>query len=514
VITAVRGWGVAVASAQLSQLLTTALMRHLLALPLPFFEKRHTGDLLTRIGSLDAVRSILATSVVGLCVDGTVVLLTGIVLCIYDTTLGLLATAMLVLLALLRLALYSRQRRLDDAWLHEQAGEQTCTIETLRTLASVRAVNGEPVRLARLGERITRRIIAGLDVARFQVNTTFIESLLQAALHITIIWFAANKVMHTPEVFSLGMLFAFMAWKNQFSERAGSLVNHLVSCRLLELHLARLADITATTPTVVHDRLATTDRLSGDIFLKHLGFRHGPMEPWVLRNLSVRIPAGRMTAIVGASGTGKTTLAKLLLGLYEAEEGSITIGGVPLCRENVALWRRTAGVVLQDDQLLAGTVADNIAFQSGDMDLQRVEQAAAYAGLHEEVCRMPMGYLSLVGDLGSTLSSGQKQRLLIARALYRKPEVLLLDEGSAHLDPTSEERLTELLVAIPCTRIVIAHRPAWVRRADQILELVDGELIDVTARWRQHEPSVPAGTLAGRPDGLIEGRFEDLDFTQ
>ncbi|MBM4206055.1 MAG: peptidase domain-containing ABC transporter [Gammaproteobacteria bacterium] len=497
VINAVRTWGVAVASARLSQLLTTSLMRHLLALPLPFFERRHTGDLLTRIGSLDAVRSILATSVVGLCVDGTVVLLTATVLCIYDATLGLLAVGMLILLALLRLALYSHQRQLDDTYLHEQAGEQTCTIETLRTLASVRAVNGESQRLARMSERITRRIASGLDVARFQVNTTLVESLLQGALHITIIWFAANKVMHTPELFSLGMLFAFMAWKGQFSDRAGSLVGHLISCRLLELHLARLADITATTGTVITDRLGTTDRLSGDIQIQRLSFRHSPMEAWVLQELDVLIPAGRMTAIIGASGTGKTTLAKLLLGLCEPEGGSIAVGGVPLCRENMVLWRRSTGVVLQDDQLLAGTVADNIAFQSGDMDLERVQQAAEFAGLHEEICRMPMGYLSLVGDLGSSLSSGQKQRLLIARALYRKPDVLLLDEGSAHLDPVSEAKLAELLAAIPCTRIVIAHRPAWVQYADQILELTDGRLVDVTGQWRARPSSVPVSPVIG-----------------
>ncbi len=196
-----------------------------------------------------------------------------------------------------------------------------------------------------------------------------------------------------------------------------------------------------------------------------------------------------MTAIIGASGTGKTTLTKLLLGLYTPTEGELTIGGIPLCPENVVLWRSRTGVVLQDDQLLSGTVADNIAFQSGDMDLERIEQAATFAGLHDDIRRMPMGYLSLVGDLGLTFSSGQKQHLLIARALYRKPDVLLFDEGSAHLDPVSEDQLAGLLANIPCTRIVIAHRPSWVRRADRVLELSDGELIDVTQSWRKNEDS-------------------------
>ncbi len=213
VIAAVRGWGVAVASAHLSRLLNWSLMRHLLTLALPFFEKRHTGDILTRLGSLEAVQAVITTGVVGIAVDGTVVLFTGIVLCIYDVSLGLLAVGMLITLALLRLGLYSRQRRLDDNFLHQQAKEQTHVIETLRALTSICVVNGESRRLARASDLITRRIAAGLEIARFEVGTTLLESVLQGALHITIIWFAATRVMTTPETFSLGMLFAFMAWK-------------------------------------------------------------------------------------------------------------------------------------------------------------------------------------------------------------------------------------------------------------------------------------------------------------
>lgn len=502
VITAVRGWGVAVTSAHLSRHLQWSLMRHLLSLALPFFEKRHAGDILSRLGSLDAVQTVITTRVTGLVVDTTVVLFTGIVLCIYDLSLGLLAVGMLVLLALLRLALYPKQRRLDDLLLHQQAREHTHTLETLRAITGIRAVNGESRRLAGASELITRRIAAGLDVARFQVATGLLESVLQGALHTAIIGFAASRVMHSPETFSLGMLFAFMAWKNQFSERATSLVGHFIACRLLDLHLCRIADITLEPAVVTPSRTGTCDRLSGPIRVEKLGFRHGPREPWILRDLDFEIPERAMTAIIGASGTGKTTLARLLLGLYEPEEGQIRVGKVPLCRDNAPLWRRTCGVVLQDDQLLSGTIADNIAFHSGDMDLERVEQAANFAGLHEDVRQMPMGYLTLVGDLGSTLSSGQKQRLLIARALYRQPEVLLFDEGSAHLDPVSEEQLAEQLANIPCTRIVIAHRPSWVQRADLILELAGGRLTDVTRTWRETQRS------------FIRGRIEPLDLQQ
>lgn len=492
-LTALRGWAVAVASAHLSRGLATSLTAHLLNLPLQFFERRHTGDILNRIASLEVVRSVITSSVVGIVVDGAVILLTSLAMLAYDTQLGILAIAMLTLMMAIRLLLYPRQRTLEDQSLHAQAREQTCAIESVRAMSGIRTANGEHARHRRWSHLLTQRIGAELDIARFQVGTCLLENLLQGALHLVIIWLAAKLVMTSPQDFTLGMLFAFMAWKNQFSERSATFVNHLIACRMLDVHLNRIGDIALEPAAISHARSGTLDVPGGDIKLNRIGFRHAATEAWVLHELDLHIPAGGMVAIIGSSGCGKTTLAKLLLGLYEPETGSITVGEVPLRAENTPLWRCHTGAVLQDDQLFSGTIADNIAFPETSFNLADVEQASAFAGIHEEIRCMPMGYLSLVGDLGSSLSGGQKQRLLIARALYRRPQVLILDEGSAHLDSANEAMIGELLTTLPCTRIVIAHRPAWVQRADRVLELRDGRLFDVTREWQIRDTSARPG---------------------
>ena len=262
----------------------------------------------------------------------------------------------------------------------------------------------------------------------------------------------------------------------------------MLSCRLLDLHLQRVGDILLAEPELQSTPDTAAETPTTDITLNELGFRYGAQDPWVFRNLSCTLPAGQLITIVGPSGSGKTTLMKLLLGLYAPVEGDIQIGCRPLDRSYAPLWRKRLGIVLQEDQLISGTIADNIALLTGDLDLERVQQSAVLAGIHEEICLMPMGYLSLVGDLGSSLSSGQKQRLLIARALYRQPEVLFLDEGTAHLDPAREAQLCDVLASLPITRIVVAHRPALIRKADLILSLTPSGLVDITGQWQASLP--------------------------
>src|SRR5690606_12557420 len=172
---------------------------------------------------------------------------------------------------------------------------------------------------------------------------------------------------------------------------------------------------------------------------RQLSFRYADAEPYVLRQLDLRIPAGQCIAITGASGCGKTTLIKLLLGLLEPTEGEILVGGVPLRQGGLRHWRRQVGTVMQDDALFTGSIADNIGFFDPSPDPQRVQACAGLAAIHAEIAAMPMGYHTLVGDGGAGLSGGQKQRLLLARALYKQPRVLVLDEATSHLDAGNEQ---------------------------------------------------------------------------
>ncbi len=214
----------------------------------------------------------------------------------------------------------------------------------------------------------------------------------------------------------------------------------------------------------------------GQIEARNLTFRYGASDPVLIDNCSLTIPHGEFVAITGPSGSGKSTLLKLLLGLYPTDAGEILLDGHVATPALWRTWRAQIGVVAQDDRLLSGTIADNIAFFDPDLQMERVIHAAANSRIHEEILRMPMQYLSLIGDMGSALSGGQRQRILLARALYRDPKVLILDEGTANLDEVTESAIVDLIAGLPITRIVVAHRPALVGRADTVYLLQGGQL--------------------------------------
>ncbi len=271
------------------------------------------------------------------------------------------------------------------------------------------------------------------------------------------------------------MLIAFLSFRQTFTDRVMALINQAIQFRFLGLHLERLADIVATEPETTDEILPQLE-VRGAMRLQDLDFQYGPADRPILSQLNLTIEPGEFIAITGASGGGKTTLLKLMLGLQAPTGGRIELDGQPATPALWRAWREKVGLVAQDDRLLSGTIADNIAFFDPDLDMARVQHAAMAAQVHEDIARLPMQYLSLVGDMGSTLSGGQRQRVLLARALYRQPRILVLDEGTANLDVQTEEVIAELIAALPITRIVVAHRPALLARAGRVMVMTDGGL--------------------------------------
>ncbi|WP_045758612.1 ATP-binding cassette domain-containing protein, partial [Xanthomonas albilineans] len=213
------------------------------------------------------------------------------------------------------------------------------------------------------------------------------------------------------------------------------------------------------------------------IEVEGLSFRYADGEPWVVKDCCFTIAPGESVAIIGGSGCGKTTLVKLLLGLLTPSEGTIRIGGHDLHKLGPRNVRAMIGVVMQDDQLFAGSIADNIGFFDTDFDLERIEAAAQLAAVHEDIVAMPMGYHSLIGDMGSSLSGGQKQRIILARALYRQPKLLFLDEATSHLDVTRERLVNEAVKHLQLTKVIVAHRPETIASADRVLVMEHGRIV-------------------------------------
>jgi ATP-binding cassette subfamily B protein RaxB len=283
------------------------------------------------------------------------------------------------------------------------------------------------------------------------------------------------------------MIFAIMSYKQHFTEKAVRLVEMALDFRILELHLERLADIALSPLESGHEQpLSYTRQIQGRIELRNVSFQYAETEPFVLEDISFIIEPREFVTIMGPSGGGKTTLVKIMLGLLEPTRGEVLIDGIPLSTVGPRAYREHVAAVMQDDQLLSGSIADNICFFDPSFDEERMIQCARLAALHEEIMAMPMTYNSLIGDMGSSLSGGQKQRVMLARALYRQPRILFLDEGTAHLDVDNEKYINDSLNRLQMTRISVAHRPEMSSGADRILWIAK------TIARQTHRPAVLA----------------------
>jgi ATP-binding cassette subfamily B protein RaxB len=295
---------------------------------------------------------------------------------------------------------------------------------------------------------------------------------------VAVIWLGALLVLDGK--LSVGMLFAYFAYKETFAARVTGLIDKSVELRMLRLQAERLADIVLTAPedALGHSGIGASQPVEGaaSLELRDVRFAYSDGEPEVLRGVSLKVEAGEAVAIVGPSGCGKTTLLKLILGLQTPVSGEVLVGGVPLRQLGLRAWHERVGVVMQDEALFSGSIADNISFFAAQPDLEWLEQCARVAAVHEEIQAMPMGYRTLIGDMGTALSGGQKQRLLLARALYKRPSILLLDEATSALDVDRERSVNQAIRQLALTRVIVAHRPETIASAGRVIALHEGRV--------------------------------------
>ncbi len=446
------------------------LFHHLIRLPLSFFEKRHIGDVLSRFQSVEPIRNALAEGLITAAIDGLMATATLIVIFIYSPMLAFIVLAALLLYTLLRLVWYRRFRDLNEATIQARAQESSNFIETARAIQTVKLFNRESDREGQWLNRYGETVNANVRLGRAEVSFRTANQAIFGVENIVTVYIAATLVL--DNTMTVGMVFAFMAYKAHFTGKASLLVEKMLELRLLDLHLERIADIALTPPERGHDRpLAYATPIKGALELRNVSFRYAETERFVLENVNLSVPAGSFVTIMGPSGGGKTTLLKIMLGLLEPTSGEVLVDGIPLQTIGVRVYREQVAAVMQEDQLLSGTIADNICFFDPDFDGERMVLCAQMAGVHDEIMAMPMAYNSLIGDMGSSLSGGQKQRVLLARALYKSPKILFLDEGTAHLDVDNERQINERLRRLDITRISVAHRPEMMSGADTVVKI-------------------------------------------
>ena len=446
------------------------LFHHLVRLPIAYFEKRHIGDILSRFASIEPIRAALAEGVITAVIDGVMALATIAMIFVYSAKLALVVLTAFVLYGAVRIGLYRILRQRNLAVIEAKAQENSTFIETLRAIQSLKLFNRENDRETQWLNRYAEVVSANVRLGRIKVAFTTINDAIFGFENIITIYLAARMAL--ADAFTIGMIFAFMSYKEQFIEKAVQLVEKALDFRILELHLERLGDIALSKLERGHDQvLAYIRPIEGRIELRNVFFRYAESEPFVVENFNLLIEPGEFVTINGPSGGGKTTLIKIMLGLLEPTHGEVLIDGIPLSSIGSRPYREQVGAVMQEDQLLSGSIADNICFFDPSFDQERMIECARLARIHDEIMAMPMTYNSLIGDMGSSLSGGQKQRVLLARALYRQPRMLFLDEGTAHLDIENEKCINESLRSLNMTRISVAHRPEISSGAHRILRV-------------------------------------------
>lgn len=481
VTNALRGWVVLHLAAVMSVQMATNLFRHLLHLPLSYFEKRHMGDIVSRFGSLGQVQALFTNNLVESLIDGLMALIVVVVMFLYSPTLAFVVIGVTALYAISRAALYRPLQARHEAAIMADAKEQSNFMETVRGMQSIKLFGHQTQRLNLWQNRFADTVNETYRLGKWQVSYQTINQLLFGIENIVVVYLAAVFVMDGD--LTVGMLFAFLAYKGQFTERMAGLIDRLVEVKMVRLHLDRLADI-ALTDKEDDGAMAYHRDIDGHLTLNNVSFRYAMNDPLLFDDLNLEISKGESVAIIGPSGNGKTTLMKIMLGLLPPSDGKVEVDGVDITHIGLRHYRSQVAAVMQDDQLMSGSMAENISFFDTKLNMDRVIECAQMAGIHSDITAMQMGYNALIGDMGSTLSGGQKQRVLLARALYRQPKILFMDEATSHLDVQLEQHVNQAIKHLNMTRIIIAHRPETILNADRIIQLHGGKLQDVTKDYK------------------------------
>ena len=463
---------------KLDVILGMRLFRHLLSLPLPYFEHRQVGHTLMRISALTSIREFLTGSAITVLLDTTFSIVFFAVMFYYSWQLTLIALAALPVYLLQNiLATPVYKHRLDAVWAAE-ADNNGFLVEAVTGIQTVKALAIEPQFNHRWEELVASYMRATFRSASLNISVSNISGFVQRLSNLVILWVGGHMVMDGK--MTLGQLIAFQMLAGQASAPVLELIGKWQSFQQAGLSMERMGDILNTRPEPVYASPLERPPIQGHIRLEGVSFRYDPHGPFILEQVDLDIPAGKRIGIVGRSGCGKSTLAKLVQNFYSPEKGKIFIDDMDLQTVETAWIRRQIGTVMQENYLFGGTIRDNIALADPGVDMEKVIKAAQIAGAHEFILELPQGYDTMVGERGTALSGGQRQRIAIARALLTEPRIIIFDEATSALDYESERIITENMGAI-CegrTALIIAHRLSTVKDCDALIVVDHGRIVE------------------------------------
>ena len=467
---AFRSWVILFLRTTLGIQLISNLFNHLLRLPMTWFGKRFIGDIISRFQSLDYIKRLLSEGFVEGAIDGVMAILTLVMMFIFSPLLAFITVVAVSIYAITRTILYPKLRNATKESLQLRASADGLFYESVRSVQPVKIFSGESIRQSKLENANADWMNADIKVGRVTIAVDTFQELLYGLEYVLLIWIGGMLVL--DESLTLGMLFAFLAYRQQFALSSQTLLEKVFEWRMMGLHLARIADIALEDQEeALETEHPALTNVAGKIELRNVSFQYNENEPFLFRDLNLTIEAGECVVLTAPSGFGKTTLMKIIMGLMSPTEGQVLLDGKDIKTIGLNNYRAVTSAVMQGDNLLSGSIGENISFFSIEQDLELLEEAAKDAHIYDDIEAMPMGFHSLAGDMGSTLSGGQVQRVLIARALYKKPKVLFLDEASSALDVQTERNINRVLKNMGVTRIMIAHRKETIEMADRIIDL-------------------------------------------
>ena len=478
---------------RLDSKITLDFVEHLVALPYSFFHQRSSGDLMMRLNSNATIREILTAGTLTGLLDGALACLYLAILFAANSTLALLVIGLGFLRVLLFLTTRHRQAELMSKTLQVQARSQSYQVQMFSGIVTLKALGAEQQAVERWSNLFVDELNVSLARGRLDAFFEAGISTLTTASPFVVLAFGASQVLAGN--LSLGTMLAVSALAMGFLTPLTSLVSTAVQLQLLASYMDRMDDVLDAPREQQQEQVTEAPPLSGRITVENVSFRYSPMRPDAVRNVSLDIEPGSFVALVGSSGAGKSTLAMLLMGLYRPTSGRIFYDGLPLETLELTSLRRQLGIVLQQPYLFAESIRNNIALGDQSLPLPRIVEAAKKAHIHDFVMTLPLGYDTPMAEGGASLSGGQRQRIALARALVRRPAILLLDESTSHLDTESEREVLEELERLRATRLVIAHRLSTIVHADLILVMENGEIVE-----------------QGRHDELVarDGRYAEL----
>lgn len=446
---------------------------HMMSLPAEFFERRHVGDLVSRFGSIREIRRIISEDLITVVLDGVFATGTLLVMFYFSPVLAAVVLLFVVVISLLKLLAIPHIQSLQEQLIVAEAKTSTGLMENMRAIQVIKFYCRELPRVLMWRNSYAEQINTQVHLARFTIKLELVFGALFAVENMLIVYLAATQVL--AGTISLGFLTAFVALKGNFSTAIRSFIDKLVQIRLVKLQLERVSDITCSEKefSSIHLPVIRTP-VHGKLVLENVSYCYPGSRAAVLQDINLVLEPGEIVALVGPSGIGKSTLLKIMAGLLQPDCGVVKLDGRDIRESGIRQYRDICAGILQTDQLLSGSILDNITLFDHQPDTERVHYAAKQAQIHDLIASLPMSYNSMIGDMGSMLSAGQAQRILLARAFYKQAKILFLDEATANLDVETERVVIESLRSLNASIVLISHRPEIYQLASKKLILKNG----------------------------------------